>query len=126
MFSSKEKGSQVAKDSNTAENDIVAFIGAGSQFEGRMVFSESMRIDGAFRGEIASNSLLVTGNTAELQGDFAVGSLIMSGRFNGRIKAETRVELRAPATIEGDIEAPVVVIEDGVVFNGAVKMAGNG
>jgi cytoskeletal protein CcmA (bactofilin family) len=126
MFASKGKGNNEVKNTNTADNDINAFLGVGSQFEGRMVFEENMRIDGAFRGEIASKKLLVTGNTAELQAEVAVGSLIMSGRFSGKIKAESRVELRAPATVEGDIEAPVVVIEDGVVFNGAVKMAGIG
>lgn len=87
-----------------------------------MEFGENMRIDGAFKGEVSSKDLLIVGETAELQATVAVGELIVSGRVRGEIKATRRVELRAPARVEGDIEAPAVIIGDGVIFNGTVKM----
>ncbi|MDH3998204.1 MAG: polymer-forming cytoskeletal protein [Desulfuromonadales bacterium] len=122
MFSSKEKSNVGRNDSSPKEGDVKAFLGAGSEFEGRMVFNENMRIDGSFRGEISSSDLLVVGDSARLQAEVVVGSLIISGHFQGNISAKNRVELRAPAQINGNVEAPVVSIEEGVIFNGSIKM----
>jgi cytoskeletal protein CcmA (bactofilin family) len=122
MFANKEKKSASLKEAGSEENNIDAFLGEGSAFEGRMVFKENMRIDGTFRGDISSNDLLVIGATAKLKADVIVGSLIVSGYFEGDIKANTRVELRAPAQVIGDIQAPVVSVETGVIFNGGISM----
>jgi len=122
MFANKQRNTRGRRETISEEGNIIAFLGAGSEFEGRMVFNKSMRIDGNFRGEISSEDLLVVGDTARLQGDVVVGSLILSGTFQGSIKAKTRVELRAPAIVNGDIEAPAIAIEDGVIFNGTITM----
>ena len=122
MFASKQKNAVGRRESGVGEKNIKTFLGADSEFEGRIVFDESMRIDGTFRGEISANDLLVVGNSANLQAEVIVGTLILSGCFQGNIKAKTRVELRAPAQIDGNIEAPTISIEEGVVFNGTIKM----
>jgi cytoskeletal protein CcmA (bactofilin family) len=122
MFANKQKNAIRRRESSVGENSINAFLGTGSEFEGRIVFNENLRIDGTFRGEISSNDLLVVGNTANLQAEVKVGALILSGCFQGNIKARTSVELRAPAQVDGSIEAPTILIEEGVVFNGTIKM----
>jgi len=124
MFANKERITNVRRNAGSGENDIKAFLGTGSEFEGRMVFNESMLINGTFRGEISSKDTLVVGDTANLQAEVTVGSLIITGHFQGNIKARTRVELRAPAHVSGDIETPSISIEDGVTFNGEIKMIG--
>ena len=124
MFANKERITSVRRHAGSGENDIKAFLGTGSEFEGRMVFNESMLINGTFRGEISSKDTLVVGDTANLHAEVTVGSLIITGHFQGNIKARTRVELRAPAHVSGDIETPSISIEDGVTFNGEIKMIG--
>jgi cytoskeletal protein CcmA (bactofilin family) len=126
MFKRKDKDTMSRRESPLEKSDIKAFLGPGSQFEGRMVFNEIVRLDGAFRGEIASNDTLIVGDTAEIQAEVTVGTLILSGRFKGNIKAVTRVELRAPAQVEGNIETPALSVEDGVIFNGSVTMQRGG
>ncbi len=123
MFASREKN-DTSRRGTASENNIKAFLGEGSKFEGSMVFDENMRLDGSFRGEITSKDILIVGDSARIQAEVKVGSLIISGFFQGNIKAMTSVELRAPAQVTGDIEAPAVSIEDGVVFNGRIKMSG--
>lgn len=126
MFKRKDKDAMSRRESALEKSDIKAFLGPGSQFEGRMVFNEIVRLDGAFRGEIASNDTLIVGETAEIQAEVTVGTLILSGRFKGNIKAVTRVELRNPAQVEGTIETPAFSVEDGVIFNGSVSMKRSG
>ncbi|WP_291317387.1 polymer-forming cytoskeletal protein [Desulfuromonas sp.] len=112
------------KDTSLAKSDIKAFLGPGSQFDGKLVFNEIVRLDGTFRGEISSKDTLIVGEGADLQAEVLVGTLVLSGRFRGTIKAATRVELRAPARVEGSIETPVLTVEEGVVFNGTLNMSG--
>lgn len=120
MFSSKGKG--VMRKESVEKSEIKAFLGPGSQFEGKLLFNEIVRLDGSFRGEINSKDTLIVGETAEIQAEVTVGTLVLSGRFKGNIKALQRVELRSPAQVEGNIETPVLVVEEGVLLNSSLVM----
>lgn len=102
--------------------EIKAFLGPGSQFEGKLSFDEMVRLDGRFVGEIRSSDSLVVGDSAEIEGDIHVGCLILSGNFKGNIVASQRVELLEPARVEGLIETPLLKIDEKVVFNGEIRM----
>lgn len=104
--------------------DIKAFLGPGSRFEGKLSFDEMVRLDGSFVGEINSSDTLVVGESARIEGDIRVGALILSGTFKGNIQATNMVELRAPARVEGNIDAPVLKMEEKVLFNGQIAMQG--
>ena len=121
MFVYKKKLSGNAESYSPATK-IKAFLGSGSTFEGRVVFDEAMRIDGIFNGDILSSDTLVIGETASVQAELEVNELVVSGRVKGDIRARKRVEIRSPAVVNGNIMAPSVSIEDGVIFNGQVEM----
>lgn len=114
------------KETTMDKGEIKAFLGPGSLFEGKLLFDEIVRIDGTFRGEIVSKDVLIVGQTADIQAEVSVGTLIMSGRFKGNVKATDKVELRAPAHLEGSIESPVLMVEEGVVLNGTLAMTSSG
>jgi cytoskeletal protein CcmA (bactofilin family) len=119
----KQEQEQMKKPVAIDKADIKAFLGPGSRFEGKLTFDEMVRLDGSFTGEIRSSDTLVVGETAVIEGDIHVGALILSGRFTGNICATSMVELRAPAQVEGSIQAPVLKIEEKVIFNGEIKMS---
>lgn len=121
MFEKKDKAG-LRKETPIEKSDIKAFLGPGSQFEGKLLFDEIVRLDGIFRGEVTSRDTLIVGETADLQAEINVGTLILSGRFKGNIKAARKVELRAPAQLEGNIETPVLVVEEGVLLNSSIGM----
>jgi cytoskeletal protein CcmA (bactofilin family) len=121
MFNKKERVA-MRKDSPIEKSEIKAFLGPGSQFEGKLVFNEIVRLDGAFRGEITSHDTLIVGESADIQAEIQVGTLILSGRFKGSVKAKTRVELRSPAKVDGAIETPALSVEEGVNLNGTITM----
>jgi len=121
MFNKKEN-QPMRKETPIEKSEIKAFLGPGSQFEGKLVFNEIVRLDGAFRGEVTSHDTLIVGESADIQADVQVGTLILSGKFKGNVKAKSRVELRAPANVEGSIETPALSVEDGVVLNGTITM----
>lgn len=121
MFNKKDQR-PMRKETPLEKSEIKAFLGPGSHFEGKLQFNEIVRIDGIFRGEVSSKDTLIVGETADLQAEIEVGNLILSGRFRGNVKASGRVELRAPAQVDGSIETPALVVEDGVVLNSSIIM----
>ncbi len=121
------KGTDIMrKETPIEKSEIKAFLGPGSQFEGKLVFDEIVRLDGTFKGEITSRDTLIVGKTADLQAEISVGTLILSGKFKGNVKAAAKVELRAPAEVEGTIESPVLVVEEGVLLNASLTMKRSG
>ena len=118
----RKGNNKMRKDSGTEKGEIKAFLGAGSRFEGTLVFDEIVRMDGAFSGKISSKDTLIVGETADIEAEVTVGTLILSGRFKGTINAANKVELRAPAQVEGTIECPSLVVEEGVILNSTITM----
>ena len=97
-------------------------LGAGAEFEGKLTFKGTVRIDAQFRGSIVTDDVLVVGERARIDAEITCGTVIIEGAVNGNIKARSSVELRRSAKVHGDIETPSLSLEKGVSLNGAVKM----
>ncbi|HEU4439453.1 MAG TPA: polymer-forming cytoskeletal protein [Methylomirabilota bacterium] len=102
---------------------MTAFIDEGSEIEGRYTFRGTVMLNGRFKGEIASEDTLIIGERGVVQADIRVGRLQVSGEATGNLRATERIDLKRTARVYGDLEAPVVVIEEGVVFEGHCRMA---
>ncbi|TVM17581.1 polymer-forming cytoskeletal protein [Oceanidesulfovibrio indonesiensis] len=105
-----------------AKDEINAFLGSGTAYEGKLNFQGSVRVDGSFTGEIQSEGTLIVGKDARVQGKVWVGQLIMSGHFQGEILASKKVVLHKTANLLGSLNTPVLVIEEGAVMEGQVSM----
>jgi len=104
-------------------NDVTGFIDEGSEIEGKYTFSGTVVINGRFRGEISSGDNLIIGEKGLVQASIRAGVVRVSGEVIGNICASERVELNGRARVRGDVEAPVVAIEEGVLFEGHCRMA---
>jgi cytoskeletal protein CcmA (bactofilin family) len=104
-------------------SQVSAFIGLGTEFSGQLNFDGVIRLDGHFSGEINSNGTLIIGDTARVNAEINVDTVIVSGEVHGNICAQNRVEFHAPAKHYGNILAPVVTIDEGVLFEGNCQMA---
>ena len=102
--------------------ELNALLGKGSEFEGKLTFEGTVRIDGKFTGTIVTNDVLVVGEGAKLAAEISCGSIIVHGEVQGNVRAKNAVELHHPARVRGNIESPSVMIEKGVVFEGQCKM----
>ena len=105
-----------------AKDEINAFLGAGTNYQGKLHFEGSVRIDGTFVGEIRSEGTLIVGKDAQVQGEILVGQLILSGNLQGEIHAGRKVVLHKTANLAGNINTPLLVIEEGAILEGLVTM----
>jgi cytoskeletal protein CcmA (bactofilin family) len=109
---------------NEAVGEINTLLGRGSEFEGKLTFEGTVRIDGKLSGEIFSDDVLIVGEGAEVSAEIEIGLLIVQGTVIGNIRAKRGVELHAPGKVRGDITTPVLQVEKGVIFEGRSHMEG--
>jgi cytoskeletal protein CcmA (bactofilin family) len=105
-----------------ASSDLNALLGRGSEFDGKLTFEGTVRIDGKFTGSIVTNDVLVVGEGAKISAEISCGTIIVHGEVNGNIRAKNAVELHHPAKVRGNVESPSLVVEKGVIFEGQSKM----
>ena len=103
-------------------NDLSAFIDEASEIEGKYTFSGTVMINGKFKGEIVTNDTLIVGEKGVINATIHAGIVLISGEVVGNVLASERVELRGTARVFGDVEAPVIVVEEGVLFEGHCRM----
>jgi cytoskeletal protein CcmA (bactofilin family) len=107
-----------------AVGEINTLLGRGSEFEGKLTFEGTVRVDGKLSGEIFSDDVLVVGEGAEVRAEIDIGEIIIQGTIVGNIRAKRAVEIHAPGKVKGDITTPSLQIDKGVVFEGRCYMDG--
>ena len=100
------------------KNQIAAFLGQETEFEGNLSFKGMVRVDGRFKGEINTDGTLIVGETAVIDSDIHASNIIISGEVRGHIVAGEKIEILSPGKVFGDIEAPSVTVNSGVIFEG--------
>lgn len=106
---------------------INTFLGPDAAIEGKIEFRDTIRIDGKVKGKICSNGgTVVVGEKAVIDAEIVVDKAIIMGEINGSINANNRIEIYPPGRVTGDIQANVILIESGAVFNGKCSMKNRG
>ena len=105
-----------------AKDEINAFLGRNTEFEGKFSFTGAVRIDGKLSGEIFSSGTLIVGEGALIKSQTHVADIIISGEVHGDIFAENKIEIKVPGKLFGNIQTPKLVIEEGVIFEGNCRM----
>lgn len=123
MAKKSPQGSLALKDSSSTKRELKAFLEKGSEFEGKLIFEGTVRLNGKFTGEIVTHDILIIGEDAEIYANIDAGNVISSGKINGNIIAREKLEILCPGVVVGNIETPCLNIQDGVIFDGNCKMA---
>jgi len=106
-----------------SKDTISTFIGPDVSVEGEIEFQGSIRLDGRIKGRISTDSgTVIVGERAVVSADLLVDAAIVMGEVNGTIDAREKIEVYPPGRIFGDIKAPSISIDSGVVFNGTCLM----
>ncbi|MBI3354350.1 MAG: polymer-forming cytoskeletal protein [Nitrospirae bacterium] len=120
MFKKDVKEGEAGSQLGTEE--IIAFLGKGTEFKGVLSYEGTVRIDGNIEGEIITKGTLVVGESAVINAEITVGTLVSGGKITGNINAKGKVQLLSPATVIGTIKTPALIIEEGVKFDGKCDM----
>jgi len=121
-------GSKAMTESETLARDIKegtlsGFVGGGTTLTGEANFKAMMRVDGHLSGRVSSTSgTLIVGANGKVDANIEVAVAVIHGTINGDIIATQRLELGRAAKVNGNIQTPSLVIEQGAIFEGSCKM----
>src|SRR5215475_3402149 len=85
-----------ASSSDHGSSEVTTLLGRGSEFEGKLSFEGTVRIDGKLAGEIFTDDVLIVGEGAEVSAEINVGAVVIEGTVHGNIQAKRSVEIRTP------------------------------
>lgn len=106
-----------------AAESTQARIGKTVVICGEVKGSEDLIVDGRVEGTVSlSESRLTIGPNANVAADLSARDVLIMGRVQGNVVASGRVELRGGCSVEGDIRALRLAVEDNAIFRGKVDL----
>ncbi len=104
------------------EEGFQMYLGQKCRLTGVLKVQGMMRIDGFVEGEVFSSDLIQVGKEGTIEATVNAKHIVAQGPLRGDIVAREKVELLAPAKVDGTIDSPVFLLEEGVLVNGILKM----
>jgi cytoskeletal protein CcmA (bactofilin family) len=101
-----------------AEHSGKDILSSDVEIKGSIKFQKELLIDGKVEGEINSEGVLTIGENADIRGEIKTKSIIVFGKVQGNITVNERCELKSKCTLQGDLKAARLVIEEGATFIG--------
>jgi cytoskeletal protein CcmA (bactofilin family) len=114
-------GELLARD--IKDGTLSGFVGTGTVLTGEATFRGMLRVDGHVTGRVASeDGTLIIGTGGQVDADIEVAIATINGTVNGDIIARQRLELGRAARVNGNIQTPALVVEQGAIFEGSCRM----
>ena len=105
-------------------NSDFGWIGRGIEVKGDIAFADRLQVDGKTNGKLTSdNGTLIIGESGQIEAQIDVGVCVVHGSVYGNLIARSKLEIRRTGRVHGDVITPVLLVEEGAVFNGAIRMS---
>lgn len=109
---------------NEPTSSDFGLIGRGIEVIGDISFADRLQVDGKTQGKLTSdNGTLIVGESARIEAQIDVGVCVVHGLVQGNLIARSKLEIRKTGRVQGDVITPVLLVEEGAVFNGAIRMS---
>ena len=100
----------------------LSVIAAGMKIVGDIESTGVVKIEGMVEGAIRGARQLLLGRQGTVHGDIRAHEVVIGGTVVGTIVADERVEIQGTSSVQGDIYTKTIVVLEGGVINGAVRM----
>lgn len=106
-----------------AEHSGKDVLSSDVEIKGSIKFQKELLIDGKVEGEINSEGVLTVGENADIRAEIKTKSIIVFGKVQGNITVSERCELKSKCTLQGDLKAARLIIEEGATFIGKSEVS---
>ena len=104
------------------QRDSAAVIDKNSELSGTLHSKGNVLIEGVFQGEVEAKGTVLVERDALTEAKLCANDVIVSGSFDGEIECQHRLQITATSSIKGEINTPILVVEDGSTVNCRFKM----
>ncbi len=101
----------------------MTLISEDAFFHGSLVVKGSLRVEGAFEGDISDAVDLEVGAKGRVIGSLAAETIVIAGEVSGDIVAARSLEILSSGRVTGDVRAPKLKIDEGAFYEGSCSMS---
>lgn len=101
---------------------VETIVGKTTELKGDLKSSGSLRVDGRVEGTVETTGDLIVGESGVLVANVQAASVLVAGEVQGQVRATARLEVAATGRIKGDVETPVLVVNEGGRIDGKCSM----
>lgn len=99
---------------------VISIVGAGMRVIGDCETEGTIRIEGRVEGSVRAGKAVVVGKDGAVKGDIVTQDAVIGGKVSGTVTAESRLELQASCSVDGEIRARRIQLEEGGQVNGNI------
>ena len=107
------------------KKEFTTVLGTTTRLFGKLNFTEALKIDGYFEGEIESTGVLFVEEGAHVVADIKAYTVVIAGHVEGNVIAKEKVEMLETCKLVGNVKTRKLRISDGVSFEGKCEMLRN-
>jgi cytoskeletal protein CcmA (bactofilin family) len=98
---------------------INSLVGEGARFNGDISLGGLFRVDGDFSGRIRRADKVLIGKNGRAECSVRAGTVVIGGVVKGDILATGKVVILSTGMVIGNVTAPRLYVEEGVVLHGS-------
>jgi cytoskeletal protein CcmA (bactofilin family) len=106
-----------------AEHSGKDVLSSDVEIKGTIKFQKELLIDGKVEGEINSDGALTVGENADIRAEIKTKAITIYGKVQGNVTVSERCELKSKCTLQGDLKAARLIIEEGATFIGKSEVS---
>jgi cytoskeletal protein CcmA (bactofilin family) len=100
----------------------LSIIGAGMTVHGDVDTGGVVKIEGTVNGNVRAGQQVLVTKGGRIDGDVETGEAVIAGVVHGALRALERAEIQPGAAVEGDVLTRRILVSEGAVLNGLVRM----
>lgn len=95
-----------------------------ASMQGTIAFKDpvNLRINGSFEGRLDTRGSLTIGENANVKAEIKGDRIFVGGKITGNITAATSLTIVSPAFIRGNIQTPILSVQEGSTIEGQIQM----
>lgn len=100
-------------------------VSRDTTWKGEMSSEGSVHIHGRFDGAVKAVNSIFVADGAEVDATLAAETIIVAGVSRGTVRARGKFEVLPTGRVAGDIHAPTLVVHEGAIMTGQLRMSGD-
>lgn len=105
-----------------ADTTVIAF---NTTWKGEISSEGTVHVHGRFEGAITARDGIIIGEQANVDARLNANAVVVAGNIKGTIRCDARFEVLPTGHVTADIQSPTLVVHEGAVVAGQVRMNAN-
>jgi cytoskeletal protein CcmA (bactofilin family) len=107
------------------KSNALSILDQGMRVEGKLSSNGKIIVRGQLSGVLEAESVIIA-KEGVVTADAEVASMVINGRFEGKLKSSETVTILARGVCSGEVQCRDLIVEGGGVLNAKVMIVNNG